>query len=270
MANTKISTMGAYTVSTMEETDVVPIIDGSESDANKNKKLSALGMRAVVSGFAGKKLVCLGDSITQQAQWQPRLVELTGMIWSSAENSPGTGGNKPMGVGGSTIVPFVDSGSVGTSAGNSIYMRADDVNNYSPDVIILLGGQNDGLAATPDDNYDISVAAYTGGELPVGDPGLPSFIAAYKGILKKLTEQNPTAEIYCMAQFMVGSPSTSQKLEYRRRRNIIRDLADLYSVRFIDLLNVGFNEYSNPTYLSGAHPTATGGVRMAEYIAKHL
>ncbi|MGY3437374.1 MULTISPECIES: SGNH/GDSL hydrolase family protein [unclassified Marinovum] len=39
----------------------------------------------------GLKLVTLGDSITYQKSWQPRLVELTGMIWDEDEARGGVG-----------------------------------------------------------------------------------------------------------------------------------------------------------------------------------
>lgn len=41
--------------------------------------------------YKGKKLVTLGDSITYQKSWQPRLVELTGMVWSEDETRGGVG-----------------------------------------------------------------------------------------------------------------------------------------------------------------------------------
>jgi lysophospholipase L1-like esterase len=41
--------------------------------------------------YKGLKLTTIGDSITYQKSWQPRLTELTGMVWSSDETRGGVG-----------------------------------------------------------------------------------------------------------------------------------------------------------------------------------
>ncbi len=222
----------------------------------------------------GKHLVTLGDSITAQMQWQPTLVAASGMTFSNDETFPGTGGYKPMGMGSSQIIPAVFVGEYGRSAGDSIYMRADDVKFYNPDVIILMGGQNDGLTAVGSyPIYDIWEPAYTGGELPAGDPGLPSFVAAYKGILKKLTEQNPQAIIYTMTTMYNYTTQISDEelQQYITRRNLIKELSDMYSVSFIDNLTMnGMHWYNNDIFNPAVHPTLSGGIRLGELIARKL
>jgi lysophospholipase L1-like esterase len=222
-------------------------------------------------GFEGKKLVTLGDSITAQTSWQPTVATCTGMVFNQIENTFGTNGNAPTGMGSSTIIPQVEA-TTGRQAGNSIYMRADAVKFYNPDVIILMGGQNDGLdVAYP--TYDISVAAWTGGEFPIGSASLPSFVAAYKGTLKKLTEQNPLAKIYAMTTMYnyTSEISHSELLKYITRRNLIRDLCDLYGVTFIDnLVGTGMHWYNNATFSPAVHPSAAGGVRLGELVARRL
>lgn len=224
-----------------------------------------------VPGFEGKKLVTIGDSITAQTSWQPTVAACTGMIFNQVENTFGANGNRPTGVGGSTIIPRV-TGTTGQLAGDSIYMRADAVKLYNPDVIILMGGQNDGLdVAQP--TYDISVPAYTGGEFASGNPSLPSFVEAYKGTLKKLTEQNPLAKIYAMTTMYnyTSEISHTELMKHITRRNLIRDLCDLYAVKFIDnLVGNGTHWYNNLTFNPAVHPSAAGGIRLGEFVARNL
>lgn len=226
-----------------------------------------------IPSFEGKRLITLGDSITAQQTWQPTLVAATGMAYTSDSTYPGEGGHRPMGMGSSRIIPATNS-DYGQSAGDSIYMRADDVKFYNPDVIILMGGQNDGLTAVGSyPTYDIWEPAYTGGEYPDGSPSLPSFVAAYKGVLKKLTEQNPAARIYTMTtMFNYEAEFTETQLkQYLTRRNLIKELSDMYSVVFIDnLTESGMSYYNNGIFNPAVHPTPEGGVRLGQLIARNL
>jgi len=161
-------------------------------NANNTKLNAEATYRDTLLPLKGKRLVCIGDSITSQGTWQPTVAALTGLLFPVTYN--GGVNNVPMGVGGSRITPIVKD-DTGMRSGESIYMRADSVDLYTPDVIILMGGQNDGVANSSP-TYDLSEDAYTGGELPENDPGMPSFVAAYKGTLLKLVSQNPLARVY--------------------------------------------------------------------------
>lgn len=208
----------------------------------------------------GKRLVTIGDSITSQATWQPTICALKGCTHV-----------KNMGVGGSRIIPVVKD-ETGKHSGESIYIRADDVDLYTPDIIILMGGQNDGVV-TYNETYDLSDNAYTGDELPDGDEDMPSFVAAYKGTLLKLVSQNPTARVYaCGVLYNYTTPLTYTQLTYyKNARDAMKAMCDMYAVTFIDTM-VGSNmsPWNNDTYNPAVHPTAAGGIRLGQYIASKL
>lgn len=95
-----------------------------------------------LSCYSGRKLVTIGDSFTANSgnrgkHWQQWLAEWMGFVWSVDETRSGTSGYAPMGVGGAWITP---------NDVNSLSIRSLDVRRYSPNVIIVYGGQNDQIA----------------------------------------------------------------------------------------------------------------------------
>ena len=97
------------------------------------------------SCYTGRKMVTLGDSFTTNSgnrgkSWQQWLVDWLGVEWSEDETKTGTNGFDAMGYGGSWILP---------NDINSMAIRCIDVRRYSPNVIILYGGQNDKLERYP-------------------------------------------------------------------------------------------------------------------------
>lgn len=255
---------------------------------NINAGITGLALREAINGnniilqndaserdsrepLKGLKLVTLGDSITGQKTWQPTIVTLRQLVWSSEETAPGVGGNPAMGVGGSCIVPAVTA-STGRNSGESIYMRADSVDLYEPDIIILMGGQNDGVV-TNTDTYDLSEDAYTGDELPLGDENMPSFVAAYKGTLLKLVSQNPLARVYaCGVLYNYTTPLTHVALQrYKALRNAMKEMCDMYAVTYIDTtVGSNMNTWNNDVFNPAVHPGVSGGIRLGQYIAKCL
>ena len=263
------------------------LIDGSVSTAKiadlaiTEAKLSAALAAKILSNphwwLYGKKCVTLGDSITAGKTWQPELVNLTGMVWSASETSPGLNGHAPMGIGGSQVVPEIkpDGGGgylTGRAPGQSIYFRADDVQYYAPDIIILFGGQNDSTSTGTIGT--IADAPYTGPEVQA-PTAIPSFYAAYKGTLLKLLQQNPSAKVFAMTRMYNGTNSIPTVSDYNNRENInaaIRECCKLYSVPVIELGNeVGITQINATTFYSDSvHPNAAGGIRMARLIANKL
>lgn len=238
---------------------------------NNTKVQADATARDLREPLKGLKLVTIGDSITGQKSWQPTIVSLRQVVWSETETVPGVGGNPAMGIGGSCIIPSVTD-STGRRTGESIYMRADAVDLYSPDIIILMGGQNDGVV-TNTDSYDVTEEAYTGGEIPLGDPSTPTFVAAYKGTLLKLVSQNPLAKVYaCGVLYNYTTPLTVVQLSrYKALRNAMKEMCDMYAVTYIDT-TVGshMNPWNNSILNPAVHPGVTGGIWLGEYIAKCL
>lgn len=248
----------------------------------------------------GLKLVTLGNSITEGVKWQPKLVELTGMIWSKTETISGSGGFSKMGLGNSKVVPLTGFWQVGLNENlknglafdhdnnpiyetdgitqkfwflgrapmNSIYERAGDVVNYSPEVVFILAGQNDGLQTT----WDISDEPYTGGWL-LPDETPPSYVSAYKGMLEKTLKKSPYAKIYIGCMMLSGDPLTeSQKANYLLNAELHKQLADMYGCEFINMLEVGFNEYNSSYYYIGGHihPAKDGGDIMGTFLSRKM
>lgn len=205
----------------------------------------------------GKKLVTIGDSITFQCQWQPTLVAALGLSWSETETTTGTGGHKAMGVGSTTIRPISD---LPPGAGQSIYTRCDDVDFYSPDIIILTGGENDSTTSDVGTVYDTT---YTGGELPTGDPGLPTFCAAWKGCLKKLRDQNPNALIFTMSNmFAAWDMSQATYDRIANRHTACAQMAKMFGAEHLNNLDAGI--------IPTPHPDATQGAVWGRWIARKI
>lgn len=226
-----------------------------------------LGTYSINIGFdynywRGGKLVTLGDSISFQNLWQPELATIIGLNYNKLETIYGTNGHKSMGVGSSRIVPLINDAYLGQSAGNSIYARADDVKFYSPDLIILFGGQNDGAAVLG----SVSDLAYTGVEV---SSNAPSFCSAYSGILLKLITQNPTAKIVCVTPLFAVGFDYDAKLPFVEA---IKGIAKKYSCECIDLLSdLGVNSINYASHLQdGVHPNAALGKKIGALIAAKL
>ena len=114
-----------------------------ETILNNNERISSL--ETDKSCYAQRKLVTIGDSYTTNSgnkgtKWQEWLVKWLGVEWSEEETMHGVNGHFPMGVGGAWIMP---------NNINSIAVRSLDMKYYSPEVIILYGGQNDQLYRFP-------------------------------------------------------------------------------------------------------------------------
>ncbi|MFA5849937.1 MAG: SGNH/GDSL hydrolase family protein [Bacteroidales bacterium] len=211
--------------------------------------------------WLGKKLVTLGDSITAQILWQPEIVRRIGLVWSATETQSGASGHAVMGVGGSMVTPHI-TGTTGQTAGLSMYARADDVDYYSPNIIMILGGQNDSTSniGTAEDT------PYAGAEVTENPP---TFCASYMGMLVKLITQNPTAKIICLTLTYGTDHSYAQKIA---KVNAIKACAAKYNLQVIDLFGeCGINSINHASFIAdGIHPSAAGGLIMGSLISSKL
>lgn len=207
------------------------------------------------------KMVSIGDSITLQNLWQPTIaVNHPELAYNSFETITGVGTYPKMGFGSSKIVPLITT-TAGQLVNQSIYERADYVKNYYPTTILLLGGVNDLIYNSTIGTIDDPV--YTS---PAVSSDPPSFYSAYKGTLKKLTEQNPKARVICLTPFFTTIGNIQPIV------NAVKNCANLYGVQCLDLLsNVPINASNHATYLSdGVHPNALGGELIGNYIASQI
>lgn len=97
------------------------------------------GLEGSKSCVSDRKLVTLGDSFTtnsgnKSSYWQEYLAEWSGVEWSREETLTGANGYAPMGYGGAWVMP---------NDINALSLRCIDVRRYTPQIIIVYGGQND-------------------------------------------------------------------------------------------------------------------------------
>lgn len=267
-------------------------IDAGKLVAPYAKKLTGDITSAIYGQSFGKKLVCLGDSITYQHQWQPHLVTMNGVIWDVNDTYPGI--NHPLALGGAHVLPmyrdeteWTSGSSAGEKKGTSIYYMADYVKDCNPDIIIVFGGTND--ITYIDHIGTINDEPYTGEEVPYANIDQVTFYGAYKGMLQKLTTQNPNAKIYAMTIMYPWYNVPSDGIGYFAQKkalynNAIRECAALYSVEVIDLCyDSGINLFNASTYYkedssaeswvgesARVHPNELGGEMMAKLISRHL
>lgn len=225
-------------------------------------------------------------------------------IWTDAE------GNKyrqpcRMAEGGETVMPV---------AATSIYSRASDSKYYKGDVIIVFAGANDkvtylnkypttasldkiqGVTNLKTDAEDITEATfeiYTGNEKlqSIGDysdvgetTGIQkynyTFRACFRGLLKKVVDANPNAEIIVVGPFATlikGNDYISRAYDYLTKveNEVIAECAREFSCQYIDLMPL-FGRYNADRFFRVTdgtvyiHPTQEGGKKIAEYIASMI
>lgn len=225
-------------------------------------------------------------------------------IWTDAE------GNKyrrpcRMAEGGETVMPVRTT---------SIYSRASDSKYYKGDVIIVFAGANDkvgyinkyptygdlsniqGVTNLKTDTEDTTEATFeiytldetlqsTGDYSEVGEvTGIQkynyTFRACFRGLLKKVVDANPDAEIIVVGTFATmikGNTYISRGYDYLTKvsNEVIAECAREFSCQYIDLMPL-FGRYNADKYFKKTdgtvyvHPTTAGGKKIAEYIASMI
>lgn len=225
-------------------------------------------------------------------------------IWTDAE------GNKyrqpcRTAEGGETVMPVRET---------SIYSRASDSKYYKGDVIIVFAGANDkvtyinkypttaplneiqGLTNLKTDSEDTTEATFeiytddaklssTGDYSDVGETtGIQkynyTFRACFRGMLKRVVDANPDAQIIVIGPFATLIKSNdyiSRGYDYLtiEENKVIEECAREFSCQYINLYPL-FGRYGADKYFRGTdgtvyiHPTVEGGRKIAEYIASQI
>lgn len=207
--------------------------------------------------------------------------------------------------GGETVMP------VNTT---SIYSRASDSKYYKGDVVIVFAGANDkvtyinkypthsdlsniqGLTNLKDGTEDTTEATF---EIYTEDAVLTSdgdysdveevtgikkynhtFRACFRGLLKKVVDANPDAQIIVIGPFATLIKSNdyiSRGYDYLtiEENKVIEECAREFGCQYINLYPL-FGRYGADRYFRGTdgtvyiHPTNEGGLKIAEYIASQI
>ena len=202
--------------------------------------------------------------------------------------------------GGETVMPARET---------SIYSRASDSKYYKGDVIIVFAGANDKVAyitkyptvgnistikgltnlkTDSEDQTSTEFEIYTKDEVltSVGDysdvgetTGVQkynyTFRACFRGMLKRVVDANPNAEIIVIGPFASMLPSSEYinriyDLYAKLENEIIAECAREFSCQYIDLFPL-FGRYNVTKYFKNEnvfiHPNSDGGIKIAEYIA---
>ena len=207
--------------------------------------------------------------------------------------------------GGETVMPV---------KATSIYSRASDSKYYKGDVIIVFGGANDkvtyinkyptygdlsniqGLTNLKTDSEDTTEATFeiytdnlkltengdysVEGEITGIKKYNYTFRACFRGLLKKVVDANPDAQIIVIGPFATlikGNDYISRGYDYLtiEQNKVIEECAREFSCQYIDLFPI-FGRYGADKNFSGTdgtvyiHPTSNGGKKIAEYIASKL
>ena len=207
--------------------------------------------------------------------------------------------------GGETVMP------VNTT---SIYSRASDSKYYKGDVVIVFAGANDkvtyinkyptygdlsniqGLTNLKDGTEDTTEATfeiYTEDAVLTADGDYSdveevtgvkkynhTFRACFRGLLKKVVDANPNAQIIVIGPFATLIKSNdyiSRGYDYLtiEENKVIEECAREFSCQYINLYPL-FGRYGADKYFRGTdgtvyiHPTGEGGRKIAEYIASQI
>lgn len=243
----------------------------------KNISLNAFLQR---EKFYNKKLVTIGDSLTVNCIWQPRLCNLTGLLWSEDETKNGVGyvnkntgeyttedkSSDPnyrkaykMAIGGTGTRP--------TSV-DSIYMRSFDAKFYNPEIILIYTGQNDPISSwKTSTNSETTPYEIVEKEVPYKDNEISSdvsVISAYRGMVENLMKEIPNAIIYLVTQMrvlgVVGMEQAGGGIRFNTQQDVvdwefsdrypkveyIRAIGKLYGLPVIDLWDKsGITDYNS-------------------------
>lgn len=207
--------------------------------------------------------------------------------------------------GGETVMP------VNTT---SIYSRASDSKYYKGDVVIVFAGANDkvtyinkypthgdlsniqGLTNLKDGTEDTTEATfeiYTEDAVLTADGDYSdveevtsikkynhTFRACFRGLLKKVVDANPNAQIIVIGPFATMIKTydyISRGYDYLaiEENKVIEECAREFSCQYINLYPL-FGRYGADRYFRGTdgtvyiHPTNDGGLKIAEYIASQI
>jgi len=187
----------------------------------------------------------LGDSITFQGQWQPRVIERTGLVHTNC----GVNSSQLAGASFPSNPRFWESS------------RLNAVKASNPDILTILGGANDLV-----------------GEIPIGsdseyiDKTVTTFKGSYSYIIDNLLTWKPSLKIIILTTTWAWNDGVTlapaSGLRYTNYANASKEVAAYFGLKCVDLhSNANFNAYTEAIYFPDhIHPNAEGGKRIGECV----
>lgn len=227
--------------------------------------------------FAGKKILCIGDSITESGTWFDTLLEKTGaaQIWNR-------------GVSGSTLASYTDSTD---SMCDRADLDADDVDSHhgggfpsdaNVDVVIVWGGTNDfgnatknvqfGTIVKKDKMFFLDGVFYLVDKLKVKYPTKPIYVC---GIMTAQKAGSGDWNRYTVSSGVFTERTNWTGKTVTEYNEAIKQICNMTGVHYIDMEQCGISpvnsgDRSNYFNADGLHPTSAGGVRIGKFIAENL
>lgn len=274
-------------ISTYDDSFYIADADGNvvfKADKNGVVGLNIGGSSSGSSSpFKGKKLISIGDSLSAHDKWQKWLVEWLGVTFDNDENINGSNGNPPTAKGGTAVFP---------NSNDSIYIRSLMVNNYNPDIIIVLLAGNDipyftsnssiNLSAlgTIDDSPYLKDKIYT--ELQESEwsdytawyQGRPTYYSSLKGLVENLLSKNKSSKLLLVSPPKMWTSDGNQILGHEENAKAIMEVAKFYNIPFVDCWKEsGVSYYNGSSYydtINNVHPSEYGYKRIAETILREV
>lgn len=250
------------------------------------KKISKYGLDIITNKWIGKKMLCIGDSITDMGLYVDPLTSLLGTITYNR------------GYSGECLTDGVP-GETHSTSGRVDLPASDGTGHHGgfpteADLVTILTSANDWYHMD-----DIPL-----GEVTDAPSKTASFCSAFHYLMQGLKSKYPTARIVVIIPYRIYSTRFVPASEIafntandeasgftfikKRTEQITLDdlrdrmikIASVYGADVIDLREVGFSFFWNYdreaySYITdgvhdGLHPNIQGGKIMADYIAKHL
>lgn len=138
----------------------------------------------------------------------------------------------------------------------------------SPDIIIIHAGTNDfsyGVAlGTIDTTSPENLTTEEIANLPVN-----TFASAYRTMLIRIQKQYPLAKIIVLLPNYISSIAFNNRLD--DYLEIIKNVCDLFGVKWIDLRTSGFTYFNKGNYLpDGIHPNDAGMTMIYKHLCKEV
>lgn len=213
-------------------------------------------------GLSGKKILCLGDSLTWLDGQSGGYGGSTNMVGYQARLRKRGADVRSYGWSG---YPYADLTDENPSYGihNKVVTDALDVTGY--DMVILMGGLNDMLYNAP---LGTASSDYNSPNI-VGD----SFNGAISGIIKYIRDNNPTCKIYICTM----TPSEALSRTYTKNhtyREAVFQNGEFWQVPVIDLYTLvnahPYDDSFDELFYDVTHPNAKGMIRIGEAIAHFI